>query len=259
MKQANPNMSGINIDDYVTKHVYLHKVKHLFDEKDAKHFVYDRISIPDRIDKELNYLEGILSSKQSENGKEKIEINKLRKEAETLRDNHYQQEKILQQHISNSNTLDLKIKESQVLLNEHKLKFDKSKNDIIEMINVMTLKERSFVLQKALNNKNEDIIQLIKNTDIDADFRNGDGVSLMQTAIEVGHKGIIDKLKPLASEESYHPPKIETDSINIQKDKDVVDELVGQMNNINHEIQQEHQEVDVQPTGEHHVDTSMFS
>ena len=43
--------------------------------------------------------------------------------------------------------------------------------------------------------------------ELDVDFRNGEGVSLMQTAIEVGHEVIINKLKPLVSEESYHPPK----------------------------------------------------
>ena len=63
--------------------------------------------------------------------------------------------------------------------------------------------------------KNHEIIQLFKNAELDADFRNGDGISLVQTAISVENHEIINKLKPLTSEESYHPPKKIIENIDV--------------------------------------------
>jgi hypothetical protein len=71
----------------------------------------------------------------------------------------------------------------------------------------------------------------------------------------------MDKLKPLASEESYHPikkigkniapvSKIDTDLVSVQKDKDILNEFVGQINNINLGNAQEIKD-EVKSTGEH--------
>ena len=159
------------------------------------------------IEQEVQSYENTVTQRESVLANKRIEINSLRTNINTVNQqciqietNNKQQQKQLDVSIA-------KISEKSQQLTEISDQYKQKQLDNKHYIESLTPKERSFVLQKALNNKNEDIIQLIKNTELDADFRNGDGISLMQTAIEVGHEEIIDKLKPLASEESYHPPE----------------------------------------------------
>lgn len=213
------------------------------------------------IDTCLKSFENRAEEQRSANAKNQVEINNLRKQADSMRASNLQKQKYIDDKKVEADTLNLKIIESEKIFENSRIELQKANEDNIDYIQSMSLKERSFVLQNALKMKADDVIKLMENVELDADFRNGDGVSLMQTAIEIGYEGIINKLKPLASEESYHPPKkvienivaipkIETDPINIQKDKDIVDELVGQMNNANlHQV--EEVKDDIKSTGEH--------
>ena len=159
------------------------------------------------IEQEVQSYENTVTQRESVLANKRIEINSLRTNINTVNQqciqietNNQQQQKQLDVSIS-------KISEKSQQLTEISDQYKQKQLDNKHYVESLTPKDRSFVLQKALNNKSEDIIQLIKNTELDADFRNGDGISLMQTAIEVGHEEIIDKLKSLASEESYHPPE----------------------------------------------------
>jgi CxxC motif-containing protein len=162
--------------------------------------------------------------------------------------------------------LDFKRKtiESEQELTSLKLKQVELQDNYVNEIKLMTPTECSSLLQKALFIQAECIIKLMENIELDADFRNDDGVSLVQTANRPCSKAlygfIMDKLKPLASEESYHPikkvvknivpiPKIDTNLASVQKDKDILNEFVGQMNNINLGNAQEVKD-DVKSTGE---------
>ena len=209
----------------------------------------------------LTSFENRVESQRSENAQKQVEINKLRKQANEIRESHSYQQQYINNKKVEDDTLNVKMKASTELLQDKKLQLQKAQEDNVDYIQSMSLKQRSFVLQKALTTKSVDIIKLMENFELDADFRNGDGVSLMQTAIEVGHEGIVGKLKPLASEESYHPPKkviesmfaipkVETDPISVQKDKDIVDELVGKIDNVNLDKIEDTKD-DMKSTGEH--------
>ena len=213
------------------------------------------------IDTCLKSFETRVEKQRSENAQKQVEINNLRKQADSMRASNLHKQKYIDNKKVEDGTLDVKIKASTELLQDKKLQLQKAEEDNIDYIQSMSLKQRSFVLQKALTTKSDDIIKLMENFELDADFRNGDGVSLMQTAIEVGHEGIVGKLKPLASEESYHPPKkviesmfaipkVETDPISVQKDKDIVDELVGKIDNVNLDKIEDTKD-DMKSTGEH--------
>jgi hypothetical protein len=163
----------------------------------------------------LTSFENRVESQRSENAQKQVEINNLRKQANEIRESHSYQQQYINNKKIEDDTLNVKMKASTELLQDKKLQLQKAQEDNVDYIQSMSLKQRSFVLQKALTTKSDDIIKLMEKVELDADFRNGDGVSLMQTAIEVGHERIIDKLKPLTSEESYHPPKEVMDIANI--------------------------------------------
>ena len=159
------------------------------------------------IDTCLKSFETRVEKQRSEIAKQRVTLNSLKRETEETIAHNKKVISSVNNAKAQSDLLGVKIQESNKILAQKKLEFKKSIEANEDMVMSMSPKERSFVLQKALVIKATDIIKLMENAELDANFRNGDGISLMQTAIEVGHEGIIDKLKPLVSEESYHPPK----------------------------------------------------
>ena len=67
----------------------------------------------------------------------------------------------------------------------------------LDLINSMTPKQHSFILQKALEAKNDEIISLFINTELDPNFKNAEGISLIQTAQDMHNQQVIDVLGEL--------------------------------------------------------------
>lgn len=168
------------------------------------------------IDTCLKSFEARVAKQRSENAQKQVEISSLKQKADNMRANNLHKKKNIDTYKAESSTLDMKIKASTTLLKDKELQVQKAKEDNLDYIESMSVKERSFVIQKALMNESDEVIQIMSNFNLDPNFRNGDGVSLMQTAIEVGHEEIVEKLEPLASEEAYHPPQKVVMEVNVE-------------------------------------------
>lgn len=177
-------------------------------------------AVNSQLDEALTFFENGIAKQRSNNAKEIIEINGLRVESDKISSGILQKQKFFDSKKTELESIDFKLKESNKIFEANQLQLEKTKKEKLSMVESMTPKQRSFILQKAIKMQDEGIIKLIINFDLDADFRNGSGESLMQTASQFENKVVMDKLKPLASKESYHPPKklIELEQVNLKTD-----------------------------------------
>lgn len=201
------------------------------------------------VDKEVQAYEKTVTQRESVIANKRMEVNNLKNNINATKQKNIQTETSNLNYQKQLDVSKSKINEKSQQLSEISNQFKQKQLDNQNYVESLTPKERSFVLQKALDVKNYEIIQLFKNAELDADFRNGDGISLVQTAISVEHHEIINKLKPLASEESYHPPK---------KIIENIDHLPLETNPINNLVLDHIEEVkdDVQATGEN-IDSNL--
>ena len=92
--------------------------------------------------------------------------------------------------------------------------------------------------------------------ELNPDFRNGDGVSLVQTANEVGNQTIIEKLALIASPESSYPIEFTHNMQNMpnigqfqpEHQQNIADIINEQIANL--QINEEHKVDELPPTGE---------
>ena len=185
------------------------------------------------IDKILKQEEANVVLIQSEIAENKVIMNNNKVPLEGMRSQVLKMEYDFKAKQAESQMLQMKINESKQM---HILKIEECNNTLkanSDMIESMTLKQRSFVLQKALIIKQNKIIDLIFDKEVDPNFRNGDGVSLMQTANEVKHQLVIDKLLPYADPSSHLPPVVELfqSGINVQAVQSI-DGIIEQMDNL---------------------------
>lgn len=160
------------------------------------------------IDRALSIYEGHIATDQAIVASNRVIVGQNRSEVIQMRAMQEQANQRLAQKQAEAQMLELKLTEEQ---NIHQLKQSEYINALQqnkEFIESMTLSQRSFVLQKALITSNDAIIELMINVELDPDFRNGDGVSLVQTANEVGNQTIIEKLAPIAAPESSYSPEM---------------------------------------------------
>ena len=132
-----------------------------------------------------------------------------------------QTEKSLKEAISKNQELDLKINTSGSELTNLTQEKQTLIADKLNLVSNMNDQQKHFVLTKARANQDVTIEGLILNSGF-------------------------NEQEYLASQQQEQQP-------------DELEDIFAQQLNINPEIQQEHHEVNVQPTGEHHVDTSLFS
>lgn len=210
---------------------------------------FDKLGV--EVEKEVQAYEKTVTQRESVIANKRMEINQLKNNVNTTKQKNIQTETSNLNYQKQLEVSKSKISEKSQQLAEISNQHKQKQLDNQNYVESLTPKERSFVLQKALDVKNHEIIQLFKNAELDADFRNGDGISLVQTALEVGHHEIINKLKPLASEESYHPPKKIIETIaDLPLETNLINNLVLHLNHIE-EIKD-----DVQSTGEN-IDSNL--
>ncbi len=169
------------------------------------------------IDQVLGQLETNLATKQAQLAENRTIVNKNREEVVKMRASNQANAEDLKKKQAASTMLQKQIEEKE---DQHKsvlLQQKQAMQDNVDMVDSMAIPQRSFVLQKALINNVEEIISLMMSQEVDPHFRNGDGVSLMQTATEVNNQAIIDKLSPSALPKSYMPPVLPTDTENSTK------------------------------------------
>lgn len=82
------------------------------------------------------------------------------------------------------NNQQMNITKEYQLLNQTKL----------NLINNMTLKQKSFVLQKAIERNNSEIIDLLADSDLDINFQNAHQESLLHTVIKYSFTKLLDKI-----------------------------------------------------------------
>lgn len=208
---------------------------------------FDKLGI--EVEKEVQAYEKAVTQRESVIANKRMEVNNLKNNINATKQKNIQTETSNLNYQKQLDVSKSKINEKSQQLSEISNQYKQKQLDNQNYVESLTPKERSFVLQKALDAKNHEIIQLFKNAELDADFRNGDGISLVQTAISVENHEIINKLKPLTSEESYHPPK---------KIIENIDNLPLETNPINNLVLDHIEEVkdDVQATGEN-IDSNL--
>ena len=185
------------------------------------------------INKILKQEEANVVSIQSQISGNKAIVNNKKAQLEKMRSTVLENEHNFKAKEVESQMLQMKIDKSKQI---HILKIKECDSTLkvnTDMIESMNLKQRSFVLQKALIIKDDSIIDLILDKEVDPNFRNGEGVSLMQTANEVKHQLVIDKLLPYADPLAHLPPVVESfqGGINVQAVQSI-DGIIGQMANL---------------------------
>jgi hypothetical protein len=87
-----------------------------------------------------------------------------------------------------------KIAETREELRLKEIEQEQAKQNKLDCVASMNAKQKSFVLQKAMETRDADIIDLLRLTDFDISFQNGEGQSLIDTATILGDLPMLDYL-----------------------------------------------------------------
>ncbi len=87
-----------------------------------------------------------------------------------------------------------KIAETKEELRLKEAEKEQAKQDKLDYVVGMNAKQKSFVLQKAMETHDSDIIDLLRLTDFDINFQNAEGQSLIDTATILGDQPMLDYL-----------------------------------------------------------------
>jgi len=207
------------------------------------------------IDLALSTYEGHIATDRSIIASNRVIVDKKRAEVIEMRNMQGKYDQQITQKKAEVQMLTIKLVEEQNVQQLKQSEYVNSLQQNKEFIESMTLSQRSFVLQKALLTSTDAIIELMTDVELNPDFRNGDGVSLVQTANEVGNQTIIEKLALIASPESSYPIEFTHNMQNMpnigqfqpEHQQNIADIINEQIANL--QTHEEHKVEDINTTG----------